>query len=113
MKPFERIHRIFVSLCFCPMDETVDKKTKLRNFSILIVTFVIQFVSVLSSIVFIMKNLSTDLPKSLGACYQASAMIALLLTIIIAYNIRQGIENIFTTAQNLYDLSNLIFQVSV
>lgn len=103
MRPMQRNQYFFGWLCVCPLD--VDKQW-LRPFCVIFAftTFIAIVCCVISSIVFFVTNLSTDLIASLGAVYQICAFFGGAYMVAIALLARNTITVTFETLETIYKI---------
>lgn len=102
MKALELNRHIFAWLCICP-----DTSPAVRRFrtwitgGIIVVECLAGFVSVL----FFIKNLTTDFKNCIFAIFQVAALFGVVYMWFVGYMLREKINEIFSMFQQIYDLS--------
>lgn len=112
MKPLVKMQQTLMWLCICP-DESSSSPWKNKIYICFTVTVLFSFVSVLtSSVLFIMKFISTNMPESLGACMQVTGWSLAFYMLLIALILRQKMYGIFTGLAEIYNASKYFFQMN-
>lgn len=105
MKLLQENYKIFVFLGICPPDKPTSRWKKLFYISILINCLSVVIIALISSAVFFMKNISSDLENAICACFQIAAALTAIYSFITTYIKRHDLKETFDAFQTFYDAS--------
>lgn len=101
MKILESIHNRFMLIGICSSNSK-NPFINVRNIALAVTCLLINFASIVASIIFIKKNLKTDLENSLYAVLALSAALAICYMMIVTYILRHKLTDIFATFQDIH-----------
>lgn len=78
MKPLATNRQLFTWLCICQADDSVGNRERILYRIISLFSFGIVIIGFIASVMFIWKNISTDLESAIFAILQASAGLSLI-----------------------------------
>lgn len=102
MKVLETIHNRFMLMGICSSNSK-NPFINFRNAALAVTCLLINFASILASLIFIKENLKTDLENSLYAVIASSACIAVCYMMIVTYFLRHELTDIFADFQDIHD----------
>lgn len=105
MKPLKQNYKVFVLLGICPSAEPTTSWIKTVHIFLSIFCFTILSSILISSILFCVKNFTSDLPNAIVAVIQIVAAVTSIYSLIIAHFKRDDIKKIFDDFQTIYDES--------
>lgn len=109
MKPFVTNKRVLQWLCVYPLDENSNKLMKLACVVFALCVFISQLAAVISSAVFFLTFMSTDLELALFALFQVAACAAVTYVAVIAFVMRKEITTTIDQLSGIYsECKNLV-----
>lgn len=108
MKLLKLNELLFTLLCIYPVDEGTDRWIRIRNMSFATTAMIFQICAQLASLIYLVKNITSDLSNVLAGVFQFSAVTAGVYTVFIALSIRSEIKEIFIEFRKFYDSSKFV-----
>lgn len=105
MKPLLTNQKVLTWLCICPADETTRKWQKFIYIGISFAIIAMKMSVVVSSMIFLLKNLSSDLNAALFAFLQIVGMSGMIYTFITGLLIRLKIRDSIQSLVEIYEKS--------
>lgn len=102
MKILESIHNRFMLIGICSSNSK-NPFINFRNAALAVTCLLINFASILASLIFIKKNVKIDLENSLYAVLASSASTAICYMMIVTYFLRHELTDIFGAFQDIHD----------
>lgn len=108
MKPLETNQRVLIWLCGFPTDSSASKWEKIAHIAFTLIVIATNLLSVVSSSVFIYRNVSINLEETLFSLFHTFASASMLYQSIAIVILCRELAAIFKTLANIYDASKCI-----
>ena len=104
-EPLVTNRRVLTWLCVYPSERTTTKSQQLAYLAFSFIVFTGILSSLIASVAFFIKHVSTDLEVALYAVSQIAAAASILYAILMTYFQRRGIATIFQQLAAIYERS--------
>lgn len=105
MEPLHTSRRVLTCLCICSFDKTTSMKEKSIYITLSVSIIFAEIFMLIASVVFFMKNVSTNLEESLFALLQIAGLVGSLYIMATAYISQHKIMSIFDSLSQIYTSS--------